>query len=65
MGKSKYENVNYKVVEYLGRACGRGFRPWHSEDSGKVNKPLHHNGQPYNGINIITLWIKQMEEGYS
>ena len=33
--------------------------------AGRVSLPRRHNGIPYRGINIITLWITAMERGYA
>ena len=29
------------------------------------HQPLRHNGQPYNGINVLMLWAAAVSEGYS
>jgi len=52
-----YANITAKIVaaledgvRHLGQALERRTRP------GRITRPLRHNGQPYTGINILSLW---------
>lgn len=41
------------------------IKSWQAGHSvGPVSRPLRHNGQPYSGINILTLWASTMERGF-
>jgi antirestriction protein ArdC len=42
------------------------MKPWNAEHAaGRITKPLRHNGQAYNGINILMLCSAAVSEGYS
>ena len=42
------------------------MKPWNAEHAaGRITRPLRHNGQAYNGINILMLWSAAVSEGYS
>ncbi|WP_303719202.1 ArdC family protein [Brevundimonas naejangsanensis] len=38
-------------------------RPWTSQ--GAVSRPLRHDGQPYHGVNVLTLWVRAARCGYA
>ena len=41
-------------------------QPWNAAHAaGPVSRPLRHNGQPYAGINVLTLWASAMERHYA
>ena len=41
-------------------------RPWNAEHAaGRITRPLRHNGQPYTGINILSLWASATEQGFA
>ena len=47
-------------------ACGLGFTPWNAEHAaGRITRPLRHNGQPYTGINILSLWSSASVQGFA
>lgn len=63
--KDIYVRVTAKIVADLER----GVRPWMESWSvgntdGRITRPLRHNGQPYNGINVVMLWSAAVEKGY-
>jgi antirestriction protein ArdC len=37
-------------------------RPWSS--AGPVSRPLRHDGRPYHGVNVLTLWAHAARCGY-
>lgn len=37
-------------------------RPWAAE--APVSRPLRHDGQPYHGVNVLTLWAHAARRGY-
>lgn len=39
------------------------MKPWTSH--GPTIRPLRATGQPYNGVNVLTLWLDAEERGYS
>ncbi len=32
---------------------------------GRIIRPLRHNGERYNGINVLLLWSSALEQGFS
>jgi len=30
-----------------------------------ITRPLRHNGQPYTGINILSLWVSASVQGFA
>lgn len=61
-----YEKVTATIIEELEKGARPWMKPWDAAHAaGPVSKPLRHNGQPYNGINILMLWAACMEKGFS
>lgn len=61
-----YDKVTAAIVAELEKGVRPWMKPWDAAHAaGPVSKPLRHNGQPYNGINILMLWAACMEKGYS
>jgi antirestriction protein ArdC len=41
-------------------------KPWNAEHAaGQITRPLRHNGQPYTGINILSLWASASVQGFA
>ncbi|MEW8524843.1 MAG: zincin-like metallopeptidase domain-containing protein [Candidatus Thiodiazotropha endolucinida] len=61
-----YTRVTDKIIADLEQGVRPWMKPWNAEHAaGRITKPLRHNGQPYNGINILMLWSAAVTEGYS
>ncbi|MET0105776.1 MAG: zincin-like metallopeptidase domain-containing protein [Sedimenticola sp.] len=61
-----YTRVTDKIIADLEQGMRPWMKPWNAEHAaGRITKPLRHNGQPYNGINILMLWSAAVTEGYS
>ena len=64
--KDVYTRVTDKIIADLEQGVRPWMTPWNAEHAaGRITKPLRHNGQPYNGINILMLWSAAVTEGYS
>lgn len=64
--KDVYSRVTDKIIADLEQGVRPWMKPWNAEHAaGRITKPLRHNGQPYNGINILMLWSAAVTEGYS
>ncbi|MCG8041305.1 MAG: zincin-like metallopeptidase domain-containing protein [Candidatus Thiodiazotropha endolucinida] len=64
--KDVYTRVTDKIIADLEQGVRPWMKPWNAEHAaGRITKPLRHNGQPYNGINILMLWSAAVTEGYS
>lgn len=59
---SIYESITQSIVERLKE----GVRPWHQPwKSGSTTLPLRSNGIPYQGINVLILWMQSAQMGYT
>jgi antirestriction protein ArdC len=52
------------------RVSGKGVRPWvrpwnAEHAAGRITRPLRHNGQPYSGINILSLWMSALGQNFA
>jgi antirestriction protein ArdC len=66
MKKDLYRTITEQIVEQLEQ----GVRPWQKPWSaghldGRVSLPLRHNGAPYRGVNVLSLWMQGMAKGYA
>ena len=42
------------------------MKPWNAEHAaGRITRPLRFNGQPYSGINILSLWMSASTQGFA
>lgn len=61
-----YTSITNKIIADLEQGVRPWMKPWKAEHAaGRITKPLRHNGQPYNGINILMLWSAAVSEGYA
>lgn len=61
-----YTRVTNKIIADLEQGVRTWMKPWNAEHAaGRITKPLRHNGQAYNGINVLMLWSAAVTEGYS
>lgn len=66
MANDVYQRITDKIVTDLEKGVRPWFKPWSTEHlSGRVTRPLRHNGTPYNGINILSLWLQAIACGYA
>lgn len=60
-----YARITDKIVADLEKGVRPWMQPWRSEGgSGRVTRPLRHNGLPYSGMNVLLLWSEAMARGY-
>ena len=56
---SIYDDVTKQISDQLKS----GVRPWTKPfNGGYLSMPLRHNGQAYQGINILLLWMQEQEQ---
>jgi len=61
-----YARVTNRIVADLEKGVRPWLQPWNTEHlAGRISRPLRGNGQPYKGINVITLWIEATAKGFS
>ncbi len=61
-----YTRITADIVRHLEQ----GVRPWHQpwnaqHEAGSISRPLRNTGQPYQGVNVLVLWLTAFERGYS
>lgn len=60
-----YTRITDQIVAHLEAGIKPWTQPWQSTSAGAITRPLRHNGEPYAGINVLTLWCSAMERGFS
>lgn len=65
MKRDIYQEITDQIISELEK----GVRPWRKPRSashmeGRVALPLRHNGIPYRGVNILSLWMAALSKGY-
>src|SRR5260221_14480566 len=61
-----YASITAKIVAALEAGVRPWVRPWNAEHAaGRMTRPLRHNGQPYTGINILSLWASATVQGFA
>ena len=61
-----YASITAKIVAALEAGVRPWVRPWNAEHAaGPITRPLRHNGQPYTGINILSLWASASVQGFA
>lgn len=61
--KDMYQEVTNIIIEALENNVRPWVQPWGNGPA--LSMPLRHNGEPYNGINILILWAAAQKKGYS
>lgn len=63
--KDAYQEVTDAIIAELEKGVRPWFKPWNAGNTaGRIVTPRRHNGQPYRGINILTLWLIACSKGY-
>lgn len=73
MGKNENASradVYVRITETIVAQLEKGVRPWiqpwsERNTSGRITRPLRHNGEPYSGMNVLLLWSEAMARGYA
>lgn len=61
-----YTRITNRIVAELESGTRPWLQPWNADHAaGRITRPLRHNGIPYRGINVLTLWLTSVERGYS
>ena len=61
-----YTRITNQIVAALEQGVKPWTQPWNAAHAaGHVSRPLRHNGQPYAGINVLTLWCSAMQRHYA
>lgn len=70
MTNSNKQDIYTRITNQIVTALEQGVKPWTqpwnaAHAAGHVSRPLRHNGQPYAGINVLTLWASAMQRHYA
>jgi len=61
-----YTRITNEIVNHLERGVRPWAKPWNAEHAaGQITRPLRHNGKPYSGINVMTLWASAMAQNFA
>ncbi|AZO81977.1 MULTISPECIES: zincin-like metallopeptidase domain-containing protein [unclassified Bosea (in: a-proteobacteria)] len=61
-----YTRITERIVADLENGTRPWVQPWNAgKASGRITRPLRHNGQPYTGLNVLLLWSEAVARGYS
>jgi antirestriction protein ArdC len=60
-----YARVTDRIVANLENGVRPWMKPWNvGSATSPMGRPLRHNGIPYSGINVVTLWMAATARGY-
>ena len=61
-----YTRITDRIIEELASGVRPWMQPWTAANAtGRITRPLRHNGQPYSGMNVLLLWSEQMARGFT
>jgi antirestriction protein ArdC len=61
-----YTRITSAIVAELERGTRPWVKPWNAEHAaGLITRPLRHNGEPYSGVNVLSLWVSASVQGFS
>lgn len=51
-----YQAITNQLVEAIENGCPPWRQPW-AEGAENAYLPLRHNDEPYQGVNVLVLWL--------
>src|SRR6202167_2181259 len=61
-----YSRITAQIVADLEKGVRPWVKPWNVERfAGRITRPLRHNGQPYSGINVLSLWMSALAQDFT
>ncbi len=61
-----YSRITEQIVAQLETGVRPWIKPWNAEHAaGRITRPLRHSGEPYRGINVLSLWASALAQGFS
>lgn len=61
-----YGEITGRIVEQLEQGVRPWIKPWSATHAaGPVTRPLRHDGTPYQGVNVLVLWMTAEAKGYA
>jgi len=60
-----YTQITERIVAQLEEGVRPWIQPWNAgHATGRITRPLRHNGEPYTGMNVLLLWSEAVAQGY-
>lgn len=60
-----YARITDRIVAELEKGVRPWMKPWSAANTtGRITRPLRHNGEPYSGLNVLLLWSESVTHGY-
>ena len=61
-----YARITDTIVAQLERGVRPWMQPWSNANmTGRITRPLRHNGESYSGMNVLLLWSEGLARGYT
>jgi antirestriction protein ArdC len=65
MRRDIYQSITDQIVAELEKGVRPWLKPWSGDHmAARVTRPLRHNGVPYQGVNVLALWIAATAKGF-
>jgi antirestriction protein ArdC len=63
--QDNYSRITNQIVSHLEQGVRPWVKSWNAEHAaGRITRPLRHNGKPYSGINVLSLWASAMTQNF-
>jgi antirestriction protein ArdC len=61
-----YARITADIVAQLEAGARPWHQPWNARHAaGGITRPLRNNGQPYQGVNVLVLWLTAFQKGHA
>jgi antirestriction protein ArdC len=61
-----YARITDRIVADLEKGVRPWVQPWNAGNAtGRITRPLRHNGEPYTGMNVLLLWSEGLARGFA
>ena len=61
-----YARITDRIIADLEKGVRPWLKPWSARNmTGRVSRPLRHNGQAYTGLNVLLLWSESVAFGFN
>ncbi|BDA87237.1 antirestriction protein (plasmid) [Aureimonas sp. SA4125] len=61
-----YAQITDRIIADLEKGVKPWMQPWSAANaSGRITRPLRHNGEPYSGMNVLLLWSEAVARGFA
>lgn len=60
-----YARVTDRIIEAIEQGTRPWLKPWSTDNTtGRIERPIRHNGTPYRGMNVLLLWGDAIDKGF-